>query len=251
MTKWHPVGKAAAVACAVATLFIPVAHAAEVITRSSDGRVLVQLKDALIALPEESPVDTQIAFHVAVPPGTSPFHFHLTDLVRDPGRYASRLRLSEWSSVSAGTSVDHPREIIGVPVVKGVNRVGFQSGVDKFCEAWKPEWARLREAAANAKPDEYGWIRADAPKSSSSTFIKFLGDSNRDIGRYYGLACDFAGGCSVSACHNGLTAFVSFFSSNKIQGEDYAVKNFDQQIASGIKVLEHMLVGGSVDISQP
>jgi hypothetical protein len=227
------------------------ANAEETITRASDGRVLVQLKDALVALPEENPKDTQIAFYVAVPPGTSPFHFYLTDLVRDPDRYVPRLRSSEWSSVSAGTSVNHLTEIIGVPVVKGVNRVGIHSGVDKGCEAWKPQWARLREAAVNMTPDEYGWIRNDDPKRVSSTFVKFLDNADRATGRYYALSCNFAGTCVASACHNGLTAFFSISSSNKIQGEDYAVKNFDQQIASGIKVLEHMLVGGSINVSQP
>jgi hypothetical protein len=39
--------------------------------------------------------------------------------------------------------------------------------------------------------------------------------------------------------------------SNKPKGEDYSVKDFDQQIASGIKVLEHMLLGKPVDLSHP
>ena len=37
----------------------------------------------------------------------------------------------------------------------------------------------------------------------------------------------------------------------QLRGEDFAVKSFDEQIASGTKVLEHMLLGKSVDLSRP
>jgi len=251
MSHLRPVGKIIAFVCFAATLSIPVARADEAISRLADGRYLVQVKDATVALTEEDPTDTQTGFYVSTPPGTSPFHFSLTDLVRDPERYAPRLRSSEWSSVSVGMTRRHPGEIVGVPVVKGVNRVGIASGVDRGCEAWKSEWARLREAAVNVTADQYGWIRRDDTKRSSSTFIKFLDDANRPAGRFYGLSCGFSGGCSVSACHDSLTVFINIYSSNKIQGEDYSVKDFDQQIASGIKVLEHMLVNRPVDVSHP
>jgi hypothetical protein len=36
----------------------------------------------------------------------------------------------------------------------------------------------------------------------------------------------------------------------QLQGEDFAVKSFDEQIASGTKVLEHMLVNQSFDLSR-
>lgn len=245
------VGKIVAFVCFAARLSIPVARADEAISRSADGRYLVHVKEAIVALTEEDPTDTQTSFYVSTPPGTSPFQFYLTDLVRDPERYAPRLRSSEWSSVSVGRTRSHPGEIVGVPVVKGVNRVGIVSGVDRGCEAWKSEWARLREAALNVTADQYGWIRRDDTKRASSTFIKFLDDANRPAGRFYGLSCGFSGGCSVSACHDGLTAFIGIYSSNKIQGEDYSVKDFDQQIANGIKVLEDMVVNRPVDVSHP
>jgi hypothetical protein len=49
-------------------------------------------------------------------------------------------------------------------------------------------------------------------------------------------------GLPLGACHDDLTAWVRFYSSNKPRGEDFAVKSFDGQIASGTKVLERMLV---------
>jgi hypothetical protein len=238
--------------CLLIANSITVARGDDQIRRLPDGRYLVQVNDVAVALPEEDPKNKQIGFYVSTPPGTSPFHFYLTDLVRDPDRYAPRLRSTEWSSVSAWTSYDHPREIIGVPVVKGVNRVGIHAGADKNCEAWQSDWARYREAAVKMPADQYDWIRQDYPKSPpTSMFIKFLDGGDRRKSRYYALSCDFAGGCSARACHDSLTAWISFYSSNKIQGEDYSVKDFDQQIASGIKVLEHMLLGKPVDLSHP
>jgi hypothetical protein len=251
MSHLRPVRKIIAFLCFSATLSISSARADETISRLVDGRYLVQVKDATVALTEEDPTDTQTGFYVSTPPGTSPFHFYLTDLVRDPERYASRLRLSEWSSVSVGMTRRHPGEIDGIPVVKGVNRVAIVSGVNRGCDAWNPEWDRLREAALNMTADQYGWIRRDDTKISSSTFIKFLDNANRAAGRFYGLSCNFSGGCSVMACHDSLTAIISIYSSNKIQGQDFSVKDFDQQIASGIKVLEHMLVNKPVDVSHP
>jgi hypothetical protein len=53
------------------------------------------------------------------------------------------------------------------------------------------------------------------------------------------------------ACHDDLTTWIRIYSSNKIRGEDFAVKNFDEQIASGIKVLERMLVDHPIDLSRP
>ena len=38
---------------------------------------------------------------------------------------------------------------------------------------------------------------------------------------------------------------------NKPNGEDYSVKEFDRQIASGKTVLERLLVNRSVDLSHP
>ena len=82
-----------------------------------------------------------------------------------------------------------------------------------------------------------------------SMFIKFLDGGDRAKSSYYPLSCGFSGGCSIYACHDGLSAWVSFYSSNKPKGDDYAVKDFDRQIASGIKVLEHMVLSRSVDLS--
>jgi hypothetical protein len=227
-----------------------VAHSDDQLRRLPDGRYLVQVKDVTVALPEEDPKNTRILFATATPPGTSPFLFTLIDLLRDPDRYASRLKSTEWSSVSAGTSVYHPTDILGIQVVRGVNHVSVHSGVDKNCEAWNHEWARARDAAIAAPSDQHGWIRQDHSRSWTG-FIKFLDEHDRENSRYYALYCDFTGSCSLSACHNDLTARIGFYSSNKIQGEDFAVKDFDQQIASGIKALEHLLVDKPVDLSQP
>jgi len=241
-----------ALVCLIIANPIAVARGDDQIRRLPDGRYLVQVNNVTVALPEEDQNHKQIGFYVSTPPGTSPFHFYLTDLVRDPDRHAPRLRLSEWSSVSAWTSYDHPHEIIGVPVVKGVNQVGIHAGPDKNCEAWNLDWARARDEAIAAPPDQYGWIRQDHPRSPSWTgFIKFLDEHDREKSRYHALYCDFFGACSLSACHNDLTAMVRFFSSNKPRGEDFAVESFDEQIASGTKVLEHMLLGKSVDLSRP
>jgi hypothetical protein len=210
------------------------------------------VKDVTVALPEEDPKNTRILFAAATPPGTSPFSFTLIDLLREPDRYASRLKSGEWSSVSASTSVLNPTDILGIQVVRGVNQVGVHSGVDKNCEAWNHDWARARDEAIAAPSDQFGWIRQDHPRSPPWTgFIKFLDEHDRANSRYYALICDFAGGCSLSACRDDLTAWIRIHSSNKIQGEDFAVKNFDQQIASGIKALEHLLVNKPVDLSHP
>jgi hypothetical protein len=61
----------------------------------------------------------------------------------------------------------------------------------------------------------------------------------------------YFGSCSLRAHHGNFTAWISFYSANKLRGEDYVVKDFDQRIASGIKVLEHMLVNESVNLSLP
>jgi hypothetical protein len=217
-----------------------------------DGRYLAQVKGVTVALPEESPKDKQSYFAVSTPPGTRPFDFYLEDLLRDPDRYAPRLRLSEWSSLSTGSSVNHPHEIIGVHVEKGVNKVGIHSGVDNNYEAWRPEWAHHREMAADMPADQYGWIRQDAKSPTDQTiFIKFLDAGDRLRSRYYALSCGYFGSCSLRAHHDNFTAWISFYSANKPRGEDYVVKDFDQQIASGIKVLEHMLVNESVNLSLP
>jgi hypothetical protein len=219
---------------------------------SSDGRYLVQVKEVTVALPEEDPKNTRILFAAATPPGTDPFFFTLIDLLRDPDRYVSRLKSSEWSSVSAGTSNSHPADILGMLVVRGVTKVGVHSGVDKNCEEWNLDWARARDAAIGAPSDQYGWIRQDHPESPPTTgFIKFLDEHDRANSRYYALICDFTGGCLLSACHDDLTAWIKIYSSNKIQNEDFAMKEFNQQIASGTKVLEHMLLGKPVDLSRP
>jgi len=141
---------------------------------------------------------------------------------------------------------------LGEQVVKGVTGVGIHAGVDKNCEAWLLEWARYREVAVGLPADQYGWTRQDSLRSpQTSTFIKFLDQGDRANSRYYPLHCDFSGGCSLTACRDRLTAWVRIYSSNKPQGEDYSVKDFDQQIVSGIKVLERMIVNRSVDLSHP
>ncbi len=241
-----------ALVCLIITHSITVARCDDQIRRLPDGRYLVQVKDVTVALPEEDPKNTRILFAAATPPGTKSFSFTLIDLLRDPDRYASRLKSGEWSSVSASLSVDNPTDILGTQVVRGVNLVGLHSGVDKNCEAWNHDWARAREAAIAEPSDQYGWIRQDHPRSPPWTgFIKFLDEHDREKSRYYAVYCDFTGLCSLSACHNDLTARVRFFSSNKPRGEDFAVKSFDEQIASGTKVLEHMLVNQSFDLSRP
>jgi hypothetical protein len=241
-----------ALVCLIIAHSIAVARCDDTIRRLPDGRYLVHVKDVTIALPEEDPKNTRTQFQVATPPGTSPLFFTLTDLLRDPDRYASKLKSSEWSSVSAVTSVDHPLDILGVQVVRGVNMVGVHSGPDRNCEAWNRDWAHARDAAIVAPSDQYGWIRQDHPRSPPWTgFIKFLDEHDRAKSQYYALICNFAGSCLLSACHNDLTAWIRFHSSNKIQGEDFAVKDFDQQITSGAKVLEHMLLGKPVDLSHP
>jgi hypothetical protein len=189
------VQKAIGLVCLTTAWSVQIARCEETISRLPDGRYLVEVNDVTVALPEEDPKNKQISFYVSTPPGASPVHFYLTDLVRDPDRCAPKLRSSEWSSVSAWTSGDHPREIIGVPVVKGVNKVGVHSGVDANCEAWQSDWARYREAAINMPADQYGWIRQDYPNSPlTSMFIKFPDGGDRRKGRYFALSCDFAGG---------------------------------------------------------
>jgi hypothetical protein len=228
----------AMIVAAAAAVWSPLVRCEEAISELSDGRYRVQMKDAIVALTEEDPTDRQTGFSVSTPPGTSPVHFYLTDLVRDPERYASRLRSSEWNSVSVGLTRRHPGEIVGVPVVKGVNGVGIHTGVDRNCEAWLPNWARYRDAAIGLPADQYGWTRQDNLRSPrTSMFIKFLDERDRSKSRYYPLQCDFSGTCSLRACHNGLTAWVSIYSSNKLQGEDYAVKSFDQQIVTASRSL--------------
>src|ERR1700743_2704032 len=185
MSPLRLVGKILAFVCFAATLSIPVARADEAISRSADGRNLVPVKGGIVALTEEAPTDTQTGFSVSTPLGTSPFHFSLTDLVRDPDRYVPRLRSSKWSSVSVGRKRLHPGEIVGGPVVKGVIRVGIHSGEDENCKAWKSEWASLRHAASDMTADQYGWIRHDDTKMSSSTFIKFLYPAARPAGGFF------------------------------------------------------------------
>jgi hypothetical protein len=248
----HSILKAVAFVFLTAAASIPFALCEETIARLPDGRYLVQVKGVTVALPEEDPNNKQIGFSVSTPPGTSPFHFYLTDLVRDPDRYAPRLRSSEWASVSAWPSYGHPREIIGIQVERGVNNVGILSGVDVNFESWRPQWAHDREIAADVPADQYGWIRRE-PKTriDQTIFVKFLDEGDRLRSRYYALSCEIFGSCSLRARHGNFTARISFYSANKPRGEDYAVKDFDQQIASGIKVLEHMLVNESVDLSLP
>jgi hypothetical protein len=239
-----------ALLCLIIAGSIAVGRCDDQIRRLPDGRYLVQVKDVTVALPEEDPKNTRILFAAATPPGTRHFSFTLIDLLRDPDRYASRLKSSEWSSVSASTSV--PTDILGTQVARGVNLVGLHSGVDKNCEAWNHDWARARDEAIAASSDQYGWIRQDHPRSPPWTgFIKFLDEHDREKSPYYAVYCDFTGLCSLSACHNDLTARVRFFSSNKPRGEDFAVKSFDEQIASGTKVLERMLVDHPFDLSRP
>jgi hypothetical protein len=236
--------------CLIIAHSLAVARCDDQIRRLPDGRYLVQVKDVTVGLPEEDPKSTHILFAVATPPGTNPFSFTLIDLLRDPDRYAPKLRSSDWSSVSAGTSVDN--SILGMQVVRGVIKVGVRSGVDKNCEAWNQSWARYREAAIATPADQYGWIRQDDRRSpSTSRFLKFLDERDRATSRYHGLNCDFFGLCLLSACHNELTAWIQIKSSNKPRGEDFAIKSFDEQIASGTKVLEHMLMNRSADLSHP
>jgi hypothetical protein len=246
----HSIQKAAALVFLVAVGSVPTARCEETIPRLPDGRYLVQLKNVTIALPEENPKSRMTTFFVSTPPGTRPFYFTLTDLVRDFDQYAPRLRSSDWSSFSASSS--RPREILGQQVVRGVTGIGIHAGVDKNCEAWLPEWTRYRQVAIGLPADQYGWTRQDNLRSPpTSTFIKFLDQGDRTKSRYYPLHCDFSGECSLRACRDGLTAWVRIHSSNKIQGKDYSVKDFDRQIASGIKLLEHIIVNRSVDLSHP
>src|SRR3954451_7274661 len=83
---------------------ISIARCEEAIKRAPDGRYLVDLNGVTVALPDEDPKDQQTGFYVSTPPGSSPLHFYLNDLLHDPERLAPRLRSSEWSSVSVGSS---------------------------------------------------------------------------------------------------------------------------------------------------
>lgn len=163
------------------------------------------------------------AFYVSTPAGSNPLQFYLNDLLHDPERLASRLRSSEWSSVSVGSSSNHPRGIIGIPIARGVNRVGVLVGVDKNCEAWLAGWSRRRDAPVDLATDQYGWTRQEFSKSTGETmFIRFLDEGGRRTSRYYAVHCGFNGGF-----HAGMY----------------------EQIASGKSVLEHLLVDRSVDLS--
>lgn len=149
-----------------------------------------------------------------------------------------------------GSPSHPPCEIIGIPVARGVNRAGLLVGVDKNCEAWQAGWSRLRDAAVNLAPDQYGWTRQEFSKSTGETmFIRFLDEGDRRISRYYAVRCGFDGGCSTRACRDGLTAWIAFCSSDKPRGEDYSVREFDEQIASGKSVLERLLVDRPLDLS--
>lgn len=247
----YSVQKLAALAFLVAASSLPAAQSEEMIARLPGGRYLIQLKDVTVALPEESPKDTQIAFLVPEPPSGVRL-FYLLDLVRAPERYAPMLRSADWIDVSVGTSVNHPHEIIRVTVATGVNKIGIRAGVDNYCEIMQRDWARYRDAALGLPTDGYGWTRQDMNSNpTASMFIKFLDEGDRAKSRYYPVSCSFDGRCSIYACHNGLSASVSFRSSNRPKGKDYVVKDFDQQIASGLKVLESMVVNRPVDLSHP
>jgi hypothetical protein len=80
-------------------------------------------------------------------------------------------------------------------------------------------------------------------------FIRFLDEGDRRTSRYYAVHCGPSGACSTRACRDRLTAWIAFYSSDKPRGEDYSVRDFDEQIASGKSVLEHLLVDRSVDLS--
>lgn len=248
-----PIWKTTVLALLAATSSISIARCDEAIKRTPDGRYLVDLNGVTIALPDEYPKEQQTRFYVSTPPGSSPFGFYLNDLLRDPERLSPRLRSSEWSSVGVGTSTTHPHEIIGIPVVRGVNRVSVRvGGVYTYCEEWVRSLSSLRDIALDLAADQYGWTRQEVSKRPTYTiFIKFLDESARRTSRYYALQCDFSGTCSTVACRDGLSTSISFYSSNKIQDVDYSVKEFDQQVESGKKVLERMLVGRTIDFSQP
>lgn len=247
-----PIWKTAVLALLAATSSMSIARCEETIKRAPDGRYLVDLNGVTVALPDDDPKDQQTGFYESTPPGRSPLHFYLNDLLHDPERLAPRLRSSEWSSVSVGSSSNRPREVIGIPVARGVNRVGILVGVDKNCESWLAGWSRLRDAAVGLVPDQYGWSRQEVSKSTGETMlIRFLDEGDRRTSRYYAVHCGFNGGCSTRACRDGLTAWIAFYSSDKPRGEDYAVREFDEQIASGKRVLELLLVGRSVDLSHP
>jgi hypothetical protein len=245
--------KAAILTLLTATTSLPVAGGEGAITRLADGRYLVELKGVTVALPEDDdPKILTTWFDVSGPPGSRPFHFYLRDLLRDPDQYVPQLRSAPWSSVYVGTSGIRPYQIIGVHVARGLNRVGIVSGGDADCEAWQADWARYRKVAIGLPADEYGWTRQDQARSpSGSLFIKFLDAGDREQSRYYPVHCDFTGACSLWACHDGFTQRITFYSSDKPKGEDYSVKEFDLQIASGKSVLERLLVNRSVDLSHP
>ncbi|MBW7970670.1 hypothetical protein [Bradyrhizobium sp. BR 10289] len=240
--------KTAVLALLAATSSISIALCEEAIKRAPDGRYLVDLNGVTVALPDEDPKNQQTGFYVSTPPGRSPLHFYLHDLLHDPDRLVPKLRSSEWSSVSVGGH--HSLEIIGIPVARGVNGVGILVGVDKNCEAWLAGWSRLRDAAVDLAPDQYGWTRQEFSKSTGETmFIRFLDEGDRRTSRYYAVHCGFDGGCSTRACRDGLTARIAFYSSDKPRGQDYSVREFDEQIASGRSVLERLLVNRTVDLS--
>lgn len=244
--------KPTVLALLTATSSMQLARCEEAIMRTPDGRYLVELNGATVALTDDGPRNQQIGFYVSAPPGSSPLHFYLDDLLGDPDRYARRLRSSEWSEVSVSSSTNHPHEIIGIPVARGVYRVGIFAGVDKNCETSRRAWSRLRDAALDVPADQYGWTRQESATLPVETrFIKFLNEGDRRTSRYRVIECEFSGGCSTRACRDGLTAWIKFYSSNKPRNEDYSVKEFDQQIDSGKNVLERMLVDKSVDLSLP
>lgn len=187
-----------------------------------DGRYRVVVKDVTVALPKDDPENTRIQFQTAAPAGKAPDLFRVFDLGRDPEKYLSKLKSSEWSAVVA--SANRKNDILGTKIVKGVFNVGLLSGKDANCAAWKLDWERYRATAINEKADQYGWIRLGEPQDPSSKFIKFLDNQTRAGSPYHTLVCDFAGYCLLSTCHDDLTVWIKINSSNKIQGEDYSVK---------------------------
>jgi hypothetical protein len=115
-----------------------------------------------------------------------------------------------------------------------------------------PQRERYRDVALLLATDQYGWTRQDNHRSPpTSTFIKFLDPGERANSRYYQLSCDFSGSCLLKTCRSGVTAWLKIYSSNKPKGEDYSVKDFDQQIASGIKVLADMVINRRIDLAYP
>jgi hypothetical protein len=224
------------------------ALADETWTRTSDGRLIVDLKGIRVGLPILAADDSRSSMSSSVQlyfPGPHLDILSVPDLMRKPEE--SRRHIAEAKLVTLvvhGGPGDWFNDIIGG--VSRVSAVGLASGPEANCNSWKRTYRDWRNKSLGKSADSNGWI-----SQGEGGFVRFADDDNRDQSRYHAENCNLFGYCRMTVCRDGLTTSFNFNGTGKSEGFGQPIDTgrFDDAIRFAIDKLDRLLLDRKADLT--